>query len=100
MSGFPGRLAQLGEHQLDKLGVTGSSPVPPTQKPAGNGGVCVGGGGDPANHSDATERSWKAARRPRHSFVCSAAMGLEDLSDPQAVRRAIDEFKSRGREAF
>jgi hypothetical protein len=28
----PGRLAQLGEHQLDKLGVTGSSPVPPTLK--------------------------------------------------------------------
>ena len=27
----PGRLAQLGEHQLDKLGVTGSSPVPPIQ---------------------------------------------------------------------
>jgi hypothetical protein len=27
--GAPGRLAQLGEHQLDKLGVTGSSPVPP-----------------------------------------------------------------------
>src|SRR5262245_23045315 len=26
---LPGRLAQLGEHQLDKLGVTGSSPVPP-----------------------------------------------------------------------
>ena len=25
-----GRLAQLGEHQLDKLGVTGSSPVTPT----------------------------------------------------------------------
>jgi hypothetical protein len=22
----------LGEHQLDKLGVTGSSPVPPTKK--------------------------------------------------------------------
>ena len=32
---FSGRLAQLGEHQLDKLGVTGSSPVPPTlQRPA------------------------------------------------------------------
>ncbi len=30
--GGPGRLAQLGEHQLDKLGVTGSSPVPPTSK--------------------------------------------------------------------
>src|ERR1700722_14092360 len=29
----PGRLAQLGEHQLDKLGVTGSSPVPPIEKP-------------------------------------------------------------------
>jgi drug/metabolite transporter (DMT)-like permease len=28
----PGRLAQLGEHQLDKLGVTGSSPVPPTSQ--------------------------------------------------------------------
>jgi hypothetical protein len=26
-----GRLAQLGEHQLDKLGVTGSSPVPPIE---------------------------------------------------------------------
>jgi hypothetical protein len=24
--------------RIDKLGVTGSSPVPPTQKPAGNGG--------------------------------------------------------------
>jgi hypothetical protein len=33
----PGRLAQLGEHQLDKLGVTGSSPVPPTSKGPGNG---------------------------------------------------------------
>ena len=29
-SGTQGRLAQLGEHQLDKLGDTGSSPVPPT----------------------------------------------------------------------
>src|SRR5881397_2945641 len=28
----PGRLAQLGEHQLDKLGVTGSSPVPPIRR--------------------------------------------------------------------
>src|SRR4051794_35403416 len=34
----PGRLAQLGEHQLDKLGVTGSSPVPPTsEKPRSRG---------------------------------------------------------------
>ena len=32
-----GRLAQLGEHQLDKLGVTGSSPVPPIREDAGNG---------------------------------------------------------------
>jgi hypothetical protein len=29
-----GRLAQLGEHQLDKLGVTGSSPVPPIDNPS------------------------------------------------------------------
>jgi hypothetical protein len=34
-----GRLAQLGEHQLDKLGVTGSSPVPPTYKSPALGGV-------------------------------------------------------------
>ncbi len=33
-----GRLAQLGEHQLDKLGVTGSSPVPPTKKSPANAG--------------------------------------------------------------
>ena len=34
-----GRLAQLGEHQLDKLGVTGSSPVPPTSRKPRLGGV-------------------------------------------------------------
>ena len=39
----PGRLAQLGEHQLDKLGVTGSSPVPPMERPAGDGGFFLGG---------------------------------------------------------
>ncbi len=39
-----GRLAQLGEHQLDKLGVTGSSPVPPTsRKPAPGAGFRVTG---------------------------------------------------------
>jgi hypothetical protein len=40
---LPGRLAQLGEHQLDKLGVTGSSPVPPTLRLAGLvfGGVTI-----------------------------------------------------------
>ena len=38
----PGRLAQLGEHQLDKLGVTGSSPVPPiSRKPAPGAGFWV-----------------------------------------------------------
>jgi hypothetical protein len=38
----PGRLAQLGEHQLDKLGVTGSSPVPPiSRKPRYGGGVAT-----------------------------------------------------------
>ena len=31
-TGIFGRLAQLGEHQLDKLGVTGSSPVPPIRR--------------------------------------------------------------------
>ena len=33
-----GRLAQLGEHQLDKLGVTGSSPVSPIPQSARTGG--------------------------------------------------------------
>ncbi len=37
----PGRLAQLGEHQLDKLGVTGSSPVPPTSRKPRSRGVFV-----------------------------------------------------------
>jgi hypothetical protein len=33
----------LGEHQLDKLGVTGSSPVPPIRKaPASAGVLCFG----------------------------------------------------------
>ena len=36
-----GRLAQLGEHQLDKLGVTGSSPVPPTSETPASPGVFV-----------------------------------------------------------
>ncbi len=51
----PGRLAQLGEHQLDKLGVTGSSPVPPIEESPGNGAfafseettTCRGVGPDP-----------------------------------------------------
>ena len=34
-----GRLAQLGEHQLDKLGVTGSSPVPPTRRSPATAGL-------------------------------------------------------------
>ena len=34
-----GRLAQLGEHQLDKLGVTGSSPVAPTSEAPASAGV-------------------------------------------------------------
>ncbi len=38
-----GRLAQLGEHQLDKLGVTGSSPVPPTSEAPANRGFSFSG---------------------------------------------------------
>src|SRR2546421_7745825 len=48
MMGDPGRLAQLGEHQLDKLGVTGSSPVPPiygSEKPCICGVFVVKAGG-------------------------------------------------------
>jgi hypothetical protein len=43
----PGPLAQLGEHQLDKLGVTGSSPVRPIAEKPRSGGAfpfpCPGG---------------------------------------------------------
>ena len=46
----PGRLAQLGEHQLDKLGVTGSSPVPPTLEPAGNSGFFLSRGSQSRRH--------------------------------------------------
>ena len=46
-----GRLAQLGEHQLDKLGVTGSSPVTPMSgRVLEKGQLCVAIGeflGDP-----------------------------------------------------
>jgi hypothetical protein len=42
MASDQGRLAQLGEHQLDKLGVTGSSPVPPIKRnPRRDGGFSV-----------------------------------------------------------
>jgi hypothetical protein len=40
---LPGRLAQLGEHQLDKLGVTGSSPVPPTSEAPAKRGFSFSG---------------------------------------------------------
>jgi hypothetical protein len=42
----PGRLAQLGEHQLDKLGVTGSSPVPPIEKALDKGFFVARAGDD------------------------------------------------------
>ena len=47
-SGFvrhPGRLAQLGERQLDKLEVTGSIPVRPPRKGPGNGAFSFASGG-------------------------------------------------------
>ncbi len=67
-----GRLAQLGEHQLDKLGVTGSSPVPPiTETPAqrgfrsqeGNGSELVHGSG--LCSASAVARGRLATRPPR-----------------------------------
>ena len=48
-----GRLAQLGERQLDKLEVTGSSPVAPTSRKPRYGGVSSG-----------RERSRSSSRRP------------------------------------
>jgi hypothetical protein len=75
----PGRLAQLGEHQLDKLGVTGSSPVPPTSRKPRHGGVFA----YPVrllaavpSHSLSMKRSvrWLAAHRNR-AVVARARLG-------------------------
>ena len=47
---LPGRLAQLGEHQLDKLGVTGSSPVPPIEKALHEGFLVAPAGNEWSSH--------------------------------------------------
>ena len=65
-----GRLAQLGEHQLDKLGVTGSSPVAPTHEAPAIAGV-----------SSSPRRTYRAAwqhfgdaqvEMPERTGVCRA----------------------------
>ena len=58
-----GRLAQLGEHQLDKLGVTGSSPVPPTPAISLLERVCGAEEGAPSTTDEAARQA--VALRPR-----------------------------------
>jgi hypothetical protein len=53
----PGRLAQLGEHQLDKLGVTGSSPVAPTREAPETAPFSI----PPFCATGAETAAWKAA---------------------------------------
>ena len=60
-----GRLAQLGEHQLDKLGVTGSSPVAPIlpeAPPAGGVFVCHLGDTGPSCRYETLSVSTPATR--------------------------------------
>jgi hypothetical protein len=64
-----GRLAQLGEHQLDKLGVTGSSPVPPTSQKPRSAGFFV---------------------RPRKGERCFEARYVSNLSAAQRLLRDGD----------
>ena len=65
-----GRLAQLGEHQLDKLGVTGSSPVPPI---IGNKPICRG------------SRYRARPRRTRGGFVAHTGRTPVRSSSPRAA---------------
>jgi hypothetical protein len=75
---FPrsGRLAQLGEHQLDKLGVTGSSPVPPTHKNPARAGFLFSGrptaNGETAAWQHLGNMSSRDIRRPDYSeYSCT-----------------------------
>jgi hypothetical protein len=52
----------LGEHQLDKLGVTGSSPVPPTYESPADAGFSFRRRGSLAPRNAFVERDWKASR--------------------------------------
>ena len=75
-----GRLAQLGEHQLDKLGVTGSSPVPPTHHeiPKMGGFVVKARPAATVGHSPArTRRAPSSAQRRLGSTISSFVESLE-----------------------
>ena len=62
--GIFGRLAQLGEHQLDKLGVTGSSPVPPIHGSPAKAGFlfAIKAVGAPRNAPDVSKMSAEECR--------------------------------------
>jgi hypothetical protein len=74
----------LGEHQLDKLGVTGSSPVPPISKRRANAGFFAlkSGTGDAAEHPVA--REWRVRVRVRAGTASTAEVTKVDA---EAIER-------------
>jgi hypothetical protein len=80
-----GRLAQLGEHQLDKLGVTGSSPVPPTTKTPANRGFWFFS--EKALRGSCAQNGRSGARRRRRSFGTRFRCRPKDESSPRRCLR-------------
>jgi hypothetical protein len=78
--GVPGRLAQLGEHQLDKLGVTGSSPVPPTSEAPAKAGVSFSLAATHRELSSGLSRFTALARRGALPRPCVEVSRSEQLS--------------------
>ena len=79
------RLAQMAEHQIWDLEVTGSTPVPTTKPSAGNRHR-------PVKSDDATSASHNAERR--QTFVRSAAVRVpEFLAGAPRKRRATQRWR-------
>src|ERR671915_1750481 len=78
---LPGRLAQLGERQLDKLEVTGSSPVPPTPaipdeaRPNGRASLSPRDASTGSARRDRADSRWPAAAAPAPHPAGSGRLG-------------------------
>jgi hypothetical protein len=84
-----GRLAQLGEHQLDKLGVTGSSPVPPTE--LGSTGT--------AGARTATSARERAALHPQGHSLRDCLRQRHKAAQKVARRLGVEPVRLVGRSA-
>ena len=87
-SATAGRLAQLGEHQLDKLGVTGSSPVTPITDPHHRA---------PCDHASRGARSFRAGLPSLRSCVRMGRAGGSHDDRPAPRHRAPRRRHAPGR---